>query len=323
MSTPVLNPTTQELGPVRLYTEMDPYIYSVDNRPLQDLADNTEVLATAVDSARTNQLTSDICDSALDAGIVGFNTHLLGLNATNPSVGVLSLSPGVLMVKAPINAGDSREVLKRASAPMTSLVNVPHPSTLGKEVKYLIQVRYRDFDTSTSFPGYQQDNLFSASGISKGWMEIGVVVGVQADIGESVSPTPTSGWLPVYEVLARSGDTTVSISPASSAVDRTSKVIPDPEVSIEAFDSDKSLNGYQRIPSGFIIQWGTQSVAPEGSTVTFPIAFPTGALSLTATAVNTGEEIVAVSAGALSTASVPLRHNSASPQNIRWMALGH
>lgn len=36
-----------------------------------------------------------------------------------------------------------------------------------------------------------------------------------------------------------------------------------------------SANGYQRLPSGLIIQWGTQS---SSSNVTFPIAFPNACL---------------------------------------------
>lgn len=41
---------------VRYYTQFDPYFFSVDNRPLQDLAYNDEILATAIDNININVL---------------------------------------------------------------------------------------------------------------------------------------------------------------------------------------------------------------------------------------------------------------------------
>lgn len=52
-----------------------------------------------------------------------------------------------------------------------------------------------------------------------------------------------------------------------------------------------SGTGYQKLPSGLIIQWGAGTVAPTGTgessshtSITFPISFPNGALSVTASA---------------------------------------
>jgi hypothetical protein len=42
------------------------------------------------------------------------------------------------------------------------------------------------------------------------------------------------------------------------------------------FPASIAANGYQRLPSGLIIQWGVQPAAsPSGTAVTFPLAFPT------------------------------------------------
>jgi hypothetical protein len=45
--------------------------------------------------------------------------------------------------------------------------------------------------------------------------------------------------------------------------------------------SDKALSGegYVKLPSGLIIQWGQTAIAASG-TETFPIAFPTAAVSI-------------------------------------------
>ena len=43
-----------------------------------------------------------------------------------------------------------------------------------------------------------------------------------------------------------------------------------------------AVNGYQKLPSGLIIQWGTANTgATGGSTITFPTTFPNNMLSLT------------------------------------------
>lgn len=59
-------------------------------------------------------------------------------------------------------------------------------------------------------------------------------------------------------------------------------------VTINQFSQVKSPSGYTVLPNGVIVQWGTvPSGAGEGSTsVTFPVAFPTACVSLTASIIN-------------------------------------
>lgn len=74
-------------------------------------------------------------------------------------------------------------------------------------------------------------------------------------------------------------------------------------------------NGYQKLPSGLIIQWGTVSVSSAGTgitgegVVTFPVAFPNAALSVSASYELTGGAIN----GALS-----LYHRSLSASGVRF-----
>lgn len=46
-----------------------------------------------------------------------------------------------------------------------------------------------------------------------------------------------------------------------------------------AFSLSTAGNGYQKLPSGLIIQWGTYNLAGENISGTFPIAFPTWCMS--------------------------------------------
>ena len=64
---------------------------------------------------------------------------------------------------------------------------------------------------------------------------------------------------------------------------------PDRVVTPAALASSKlyATDGYQKLPGGLIIQWGTETCPGEGSVaVTFPLTFPTAAFSLTSTPIG-------------------------------------
>jgi hypothetical protein len=54
--------------------------------------------------------------------------------------------------------------------------------------------------------------------------------------------------------------------------------------SLAVFDKSLSANGYQKLPGGLIIQWGSfTSNVDDEQTVTFPITFPTACYAVTST----------------------------------------
>lgn len=257
MSTPPFSSTSSAFDEVRLYTEFDPYYYITDNRPLQDIAGNSNKMADAVDAGRTAAAIGTIMESAYNAAVHGFETKVVGLSLTNPSVGVVSVYPGVLLSKIAINSSDSREILKKAALPYTTNLNTPHPVTLGKEVQHLIQIRHRDFDGTTVFPYYQAGNGFSASSMVPGWLEVAVVTGNEADIGSSVAPTATVGWSPLWLAKAVAGDLTVTVSTPVGALGRINNVVEEAPLSNAPF---YRINGI----------WSQLTTAPRGnSSVSF------------------------------------------------------
>lgn len=57
----------------------------------------------------------------------------------------------------------------------------------------------------------------------------------------------------------------------------------------DKFFASKSTNGYQKLPSGLIIQWGAFAVsAGAGTALTYPVAFPTGTVALVAIDAGSG-----------------------------------
>jgi hypothetical protein len=77
-----------------------------------------------------------------------------------------------------------------------------------------------------------------------------------------------------------------------------------------AFGSSKSGTGYQKLPGGLIIQWGTTGVINSGSSLasSFAIAFPTAALAASVTFTNNG--------GGTGGAGSPFNYSGVSPSSI-------
>ncbi|EOZ1555632.1 hypothetical protein ACQK1D_001394 [Escherichia coli] len=95
------------------------------------------------------------------------------------------------------------------------------------------------------------------------------------------------------------------------------------------FSSNRGSAGYQKLPSGLILQWGagiagTGSVANTGNTINFPIAFPNQCFQVVTSYDNGGGVIVAGSAGSQTTTSFLLRCDATGGSyNFRWFAMGY
>ena len=95
--------------------------------------------------------------------------------------------------------------------------------------------------------------------------------------------------------------------------------------------SAKSLasSGYQRLPSGLIIQWGLNLAAASGNpnlTVTLPIAFPNSTLFAGGVVVGSAIGYFMCLTATLSASQVQFSvqaNGSISGQNVRWIAIGY
>jgi len=92
------------------------------------------------------------------------------------------------------------------------------------------------------------------------------------------------------------------------------------------FELNPGIGGYQKLPSGLIIQWGEATTDAGGSvSVPFPMPFPTDVLQTVAstTVANTTVTV----AWQTTTALDLLCHNPAAGTGavalIRWIAIGH
>lgn len=92
---------------------------------------------------------------------------------------------------------------------------------------------------------------------------------------------------------------------------------------VATFAAALTGNGYQKLPSGLIIQWGQQGVV--GSTTTtysFPIAFPNAALHVIASTGVPGSS-GGVNADVVSAAQYKLQNLFSGTEQKHWFAIGY
>lgn len=121
-------------------------------------------------------------------------------------------------------------------------------------------------------------NLSSLTDASAARTALGLVIGTNVP-----SPTGTGAsgnWnINITGNAATATSATTASNGGVTSVDSTTGAIT--LSSLTAFSRSLSGNGYQKLPGGLIIQWGTQSNIGIGyGTVSFPISFPSVCLGV-------------------------------------------
>lgn len=83
-------------------------------------------------------------------------------------------------------------------------------------------------------------------------------------------------------------------------------------------NSNLAVNGYQKLPSGLIIQWGFVAGASLGTNQNFPISFPVSCVSITATDVA-----VANATAAIVVSNSQYKILNSGSNTSRWIAVGY
>ncbi|SQN17040.1 Uncharacterised protein [Escherichia coli] len=99
---------------------------------------------------------------------------------------------------------------------------------------------------------------------------------------------------------------------------------------MSSFGNSLTANGYQKLPGGMIIQWGSFSVSPTGGSVgtvdiTLPVAFPAACRSVNAL-ISTNDpsaRSVGFDIGSTNRTKIRFTYTSATTNSIYWMAVGY
>lgn len=108
---------------------------------------------------------------------------------------------------------------------------------------------------------------------------------------------------------------------ASRDVGNGASQIPD----MSYFANTQSSPGYQKLPGGLVIQWGTGAIPTSGSaTVSFPLLFTKGIFQLITPldSSSSNNYRVAVSTSTLSTMTMTST-NTQNATGVMWMAVGY
>lgn len=93
--------------------------------------------------------------------------------------------------------------------------------------------------------------------------------------------------------------------------------------SLTAFANSLSTSGYQKLPGGLIIQWGSNSAGGNGAaSVSFPIAFPTACVNVQVTGGYSGTSGNSTGAYSVSTSGFTYTYHYSGTTDY-WLAIGY
>jgi len=226
----------------------------------------------------------------------------------------------------------------------------PPTGTANISVRYLgipaSGVTTTAYSTRTEFTATASQTTFTPPSYTVGFIQVyrnGVLLG-------SADYTATNGTTVVLAVGATSGDLVTTISflvssvlnaiPNTPASVGTSNLVDGAVSYVKLLSTDwtnsKTASGYQKLPSGIIIQWGTTPFNVSGiAAPTFPIAFPTSCLFVNASVVRSttlSGYLMSTQVGSTSTTSATIYgsyttgasvSSLSSNESAAWIAIGY
>lgn len=95
-------------------------------------------------------------------------------------------------------------------------------------------------------------------------------------VGGVPATKPGAHWFHMVTEELRALIVAGGLTPSPSVVDQVLQALPAALASRPELARSLSANGYQRLPGGLIVQWGSATTNGSGDAiVTFPLAFPT------------------------------------------------
>lgn len=239
MTTPNFVPQdSSSLTAVRYYTQYDPYYYSVDNRPLQDLSANiTTISSGGGDSARRGLLLNELAQSEVFRSLFsnsGATGYITGLGVNNPSSNTIKITPGAWYFKDNINTSNTTQVVKQALLLATPQFTVAPPGTAGQSINYLVQIQSSTLNATTmltsALPFVDATNTFLPGILLNGELLVTLKTGTAATTGTQSTPNADSGCIPLYVVTATYGSTVPTVvfaasCPAYNKISSTSAIL--------------------------------------------------------------------------------------------------
>ena len=239
MTTPTFVPQdSSSLATVRLYTQYDPYYYSVDNRPLQDINANIATISSGGgDSARRGLLLAGLAQSEVFRNLfTGSSTtgYVTGLNVTNPATITILITPGAWYFKDTINVALTTQVIKQSLLLTAQQFTISPPSVSGQSINYLVQIQNSTLNATTmpssQLPFVDATNSFLPGVLLNGELVVSVKGGTAAVTGTQATPTADTGFTPLYLITSTYGVaapavTVAALCPSFAKISSTPEIL--------------------------------------------------------------------------------------------------
>jgi hypothetical protein len=235
--------------------------------------------------------------------ILGTSTVFNGLGCVpnSPAAMNVIVQPGSVYAQAALDAtaysslaADSTVTQKQGILKTAQTFSTPAPLTSGQSIVYLISAAFLEADTgATVLPYYNASNPAQAySGpnnlgtsqntLRQDTVSLTLTAGVPATTGSQTTPATPAGQTALYTITVAYGAT--SVVAGNIAKVTTAPFFPG-FARLDGFGASLAASGYQKLPTGLIIQWGTTAVPANVQSVvtTLPMAFPNNAFASVAT----------------------------------------
>lgn len=220
MSTPdFLSQNDANYTPVRFYTALDPYFYTVDNRPLQDLEDNLKASRSGGgDASRRASALLGLNLGALYSELVttqGRSTAITGLQVVKTGNNSVRVSPGAYYDTRGISTSVTDSMVKQALLTKNVDFNIPSPVTNGTSMVYTIEATFIELTQATAassqLPYIDSANVFLPSTYIHGELQLSIISGVAATTGSEVPPATSAGKIPLYNITLAQGSSNYKV----------------------------------------------------------------------------------------------------------------
>lgn len=204
--------------PIRYYTSTDPYFYTVDNRPLQDIESNLKASRSGgADAARRAAFLNSMNIATVISDLYSVPSYstaprvMTGLAVTVPSTNTVTIGPGAVYESRQISTSITDTTVKMAIMTKASTFSLTAPVSAGTSIVYTIEGTFVELTgsnmSSSLLPNIDATNAYLPSTLTHGELQLSLNSGTAAATASAVAPATTNGKFPLYNVTLTQGVT--------------------------------------------------------------------------------------------------------------------
>ncbi len=222
----------------------------------------------------------------------------LACQPTVPASLQVTVGPGSILVSSEVDgqsygtlAADASNLVKMGINTGNSVFTLTPPTVSGQSINYMIEASFLEQDAvPVVLPYYNAANPAQGlagqgnNGTAQNTQRLQQVAlqlkgGAAANTGTQTTPPADQGWVIIAVITVNAGQSVIT---SSNIVVPSTAPFLNYKLPQMSFACGLNRTGWQSLPSGLIVQWGTAlTVTGNLDQFTFPISFPSTCYSLT------------------------------------------